>query len=62
MKIKRENNLKPPGVSVTDDGRDHLGDLFHLLVESLLTAVYLIQDGLFRYVNQAFAEIFGSEV
>lgn len=32
---------------------------FRLLTESALTGVYLIQDNLFRYVNPAFASIFG---
>ncbi len=40
----------------------HPDDLFRLFVESSLTGVYLIQDNLFRYVNRAFAEIFGWEV
>jgi len=34
-------------------------DHFHILVESSLTGAYLIQDGLFRYVNPAFCRIFG---
>ncbi|MGC8654280.1 MAG: hybrid sensor histidine kinase/response regulator [Candidatus Kryptoniota bacterium] len=37
-------------------------DLFRLLAESSLTGVYLIQDNLFRYVNQAFALMFGYEI
>ncbi len=43
------------------DGVD-LEGLFRLLVESSIMGVYLIQDNLFRYVNRAFAEIFGREV
>ncbi|MGB9641161.1 MAG: GAF domain-containing protein, partial [Anaerolineales bacterium] len=35
---------------------------FRLLSESSLTGVYLIQDGVFRYVNQALASIFGYQV
>ena len=35
---------------------------FRLLSESSLTGVYLIQDGIFRYVNQALASIFGYQV
>ncbi|MGQ9471715.1 MAG: PAS domain S-box protein [Candidatus Aminicenantales bacterium] len=34
-------------------------DLFRVLNESSLAGVYLIQDGLLRYVNQAAAELFG---
>ncbi len=34
-------------------------DLFRILNESSLAGVYLIQDGLLRYVNQAAAELFG---
>ncbi len=34
-------------------------DHFRILVESSLTGAYLIQDGLFRYVNPAFCRIFG---
>ncbi|MCL5238246.1 MAG: ATP-binding protein [Nitrospirae bacterium] len=37
-------------------------ELFRLLSESALTGVYLIQDGIFRYVNDALASIFGYEV
>ena len=37
-------------------------ELFRLLTESSLGGVYLIQDNLFRYVNQAFALMFGYEV
>ncbi len=36
--------------------------LFRLLSESALTGVYLIQDGVFRYVNEALASIFGYPV
>jgi PAS domain S-box-containing protein len=35
---------------------------YRLLTESSLTGVYLIQDDLFRYVNPAFATIFGYTV
>ncbi len=35
---------------------------FRLLSESSLTGIYLIQDGCFSYVNQAFASMFGYEV
>ncbi len=35
---------------------------FHLLAESSLTGIYLIQDGRFRYVNRALANTFGYEV
>ena len=62
MKSTHENNLTQAEFSGTGDGRDHFSDLFHLLVESSLTGVYLIQDGLFRYVNRSFAEIFGFRV
>ncbi len=34
-------------------------DLFRILNESSLAGVYLIQDGLLRYVNQAAADLFG---
>jgi two-component system cell cycle sensor histidine kinase/response regulator CckA len=34
-------------------------DHFRILAESSLTGAYLIQDGLFRYVNPAFCRIFG---
>ena len=34
---------------------------FRTLAEKSLVGVYIIQDDLFRYVNQAFAEIFGYE-
>ena len=34
-------------------------ELFRILNESSLAGVYLIQDGLLRYVNQAAAELFG---
>ncbi len=34
-------------------------ELFRTLVEQSLVGVYLIQDGVFRYVNPALAEIFG---
>lgn len=36
-------------------------DHFRMLVESSLTGAYLIQDGLFRYVNPAFCRMFGYE-
>ena len=35
---------------------------FRLLAESSLTGIYLIQDGLFRYVNPAMASMFGYSV
>lgn len=35
---------------------------FKLLTESSLAGVYLIQNGLFHYVNKAFANMFGYEV
>ncbi|MCL4457049.1 MAG: PAS domain S-box protein [Nitrospirae bacterium] len=35
---------------------------FRLLTESTLTGIYLIQDNLFRYVNQAIASTFGYKV
>lgn len=35
---------------------------YRLLTESSMTGVYLIQDGLFRYVNRAMASIFGYEI
>ncbi|HRQ41526.1 MAG TPA: PAS domain S-box protein [Chloroflexota bacterium] len=35
---------------------------FRLLAESSLTGIYLIQDGLFRYVNPALAHVFGYKV
>jgi len=34
-------------------------ELFRVLTESSLTGVYLIQDGVFKYVNQTLAEWFG---
>ena len=34
-------------------------ELFRILSESAITGVYLIQDGVFRYVNQALADMFG---
>ncbi len=34
-------------------------EMFRALVEQSLVGVYLIQDGLFRYVNPALAQIFG---
>ncbi|WP_428623014.1 ATP-binding protein [Sedimenticola sp.] len=35
---------------------------FQLLAESSLAGMYLIQDGKFKYVNQAFADLFGYQV
>lgn len=35
--------------------------LFRVLSESAIVGVYLVQDGLFRYVNKALAEMFGYE-
>ena len=35
---------------------------FRLLSESSLTGIYLIQDGVFRYVNPVMAQMFGYEV
>lgn len=37
-------------------------DKYRLLTDSSITGVYLIQDGLFRYVNHALASIFGYQV
>jgi PAS domain S-box-containing protein len=34
-------------------------ELFRVLSESALAGVYLVQDGVFKYVNQAVAEMFG---
>lgn len=34
-------------------------ELFQVLTESSLTGVYLIQDGVFKYINQTLAEWFG---
>lgn len=34
-------------------------ELFRVLTESSLTGVYLIQDGVFKYINQTLAEWFG---
>ncbi len=34
-------------------------ELFRVLSDSSVTGVYLIQDGVFRYVNEALAEMFG---
>ncbi len=36
--------------------------IYYLLTESSLNGVYLIQDNIFRYVNNALASIFGYEV
>lgn len=35
---------------------------FRMLAESSLTGIYLIQDGQFRYVNRAFADMFGYKI
>jgi PAS domain S-box-containing protein len=35
---------------------------FRMLAESSLTGIYLIQDGQFRYVNKAFADMFGYKI
>lgn len=40
----------------------HTEESFHFLVESSLSGAYVIQNNLFRYVNRAFAEIFGYEI
>ncbi|MGB9893104.1 MAG: PAS domain S-box protein, partial [Candidatus Saccharicenans sp.] len=34
-------------------------ELFRVLSESAITGVYLVQDGVFKYVNRALAEMFG---
>ncbi|MGD8748899.1 MAG: PAS domain S-box protein, partial [Balneolaceae bacterium] len=45
---------------VTDiTGRKQSENLFRALSEESLVGVYLIQDGMFKYVNPRFAEIFG---
>lgn len=47
---------------VTDiSGRKQSENLFRALSEESLVGVYLIQDGVFKYVNPRFAEIFGYE-
>lgn len=47
---------------VTDiSGRKQSENLFRALSEESLVGVYLIQDGIFKYVNPRFAEIFGYE-
>ena len=38
---------------------DEASDLFRILSENALVGVYLVQDGLFRYVNPTLAAIFG---
>lgn len=38
---------------------DERGPLFDVLVEQSLAAIYVIQDGYFRYVNHGFASMFG---
>lgn len=40
-------------------GRKQSENLFRALSEESLVGVYLIQDGIFKYVNPRFAEIFG---
>ncbi|MDZ7714822.1 MAG: PAS domain S-box protein [Balneolaceae bacterium] len=36
-------------------------NLFKALSEEALVGVYLIQDGIFKYINPQFADIFGYE-
>ena len=54
--------MKQDKLSGIDREGANLDELFRLFLESSLAGVYLIQDNLFRYVNRAFAEIFGWEV
>lgn len=42
-------------------GRKQSENMFRALSEESLVGVYLIQDGIFKYVNPRFAEIFGYE-
>lgn len=37
-------------------------ELFRVLSESSMTGIYLIQEGVFKYVNQALAQMFGYEL
>ncbi|HKK47249.1 MAG TPA: PAS domain S-box protein [Balneolaceae bacterium] len=47
---------------ITDiTGQKQSENLFRALSEESLVGVYLIQDGIFRYVNPRFAQIFGYE-
>jgi PAS domain S-box-containing protein len=53
-----------PGADVQIAFLDHLdaNEGFRVLAESSLTGIYVIQDGLFRYVNPAMATMFGYSV
>ena len=62
MKKERRYKLKQEKLSGIDREGANLDELFRLFLKSSLAGVYLIQDNLFRYVNRAFAEIFGWEV
>jgi PAS domain S-box-containing protein len=58
----KDNELHSIYSLVTDiSSRKQSENLFRALSEESLVGVYLIQDGIFKYVNPRFAEIFGYE-
>lgn len=59
---KKKNQLYSIHSLITDiSSRKQSENLFRALSEESLVGVYLIQDGIFKYVNPRFAEIFGYE-
>src|ERR1700752_1366318 len=45
-----------------EEALSELDERFRVLAESLLSGVYFIQEGLYRYVNPAMARMFGYAV
>ncbi|MDR7150410.1 PAS domain S-box-containing protein [Hydrogenophaga palleronii] len=51
--------MRKPESTAESDGFAFPGEWLQALVEQTLAAIYVIQDGRFKYVNQEFANIFG---